>query len=891
MDTPRLVAQRDNLPRLYLAIAETPGIDSASFATAHARVTHLLGAPDSLVGLPMVLRSLSGSTLPRVRRLLPNLAADLVPIRHWVKCLRMIEPGHKFWDTPGFKGRAVYESKGDDDEAGTKRMRRPGVGAVGSNPLWVSLGYASETPLQAPAGKVRNRAFRNVQIALLAACLVRSTKGNLDHKRLDDACRLVRRFGGDEHHHELEQYADRCKVEEVYQQAAAHHRSEKYPIGPFAGALADFLSDSCGLGHPNVIGTSSAGTCSPRRRHHSEGETLGVVYPGYRSYDLLAYGLFDPEANGHPVAFGRNEPDPEAIGKLIAAGIDPYELSSSDVTWVRRDDLTESSSKPGKTPLNALPPLQTVYGRGRSRAQAQRLAAQRFTTRRDRITVPELARILSALDDAQAALAPVSSASSATDRLVHEALLLAGIAFATGTHPEGVRELHRWPGNPSSLPSNWQLAYEPGNGPANGPAWRRPCLFPDRGPQYNAIKNVLARNMTSVSLSDAWGIGPRLEALERGTGECFQHSLAQLDRAFKKLVRPKLADAGVADRWNSLRSLADVLPSWLLGLEEGDQLKVALLFARHDSLAKVHLFYTAFDPSVLDDWHFKQIARLRGRLGNCGYATRPDGLFSNASKAAIARVIAGDERILAPKLLKDTTTKLRTEARCCPAKTLLDLVRRHNLVTGYVGAFLAICTGFRSVRTPIPDLTLIDDDSGFLVLQEKDRRDNSHGRIVWIPPRLQEQVDSYLRYLRTLWFELPPSVSKILVVPATKQRDRSQFGSDRFELDLGRTLFFLEASPTGITQQEFTGTRLKHVVESVVPGGWPFDNSARHFLRSILMHRGCPATSINTLMGHAGLGEGAWAPQSGLDPFRYRESLQPFLDGLLDDLHFEVLRL
>ena len=657
----RLFATRNHLPLLAKAIAETPGIDATDFDARHARVTHLLGIPDSLVGLPAVLRALSGSTLPRVRRFRPDLAPELREVRNWARCLRAIPAENGFWETAGFKGSKVrHESDADEELMDTAAVHRPGRGVVGSHPLWVAMGYASETPLTVPAGKPRNRAFRNVQIALLTAYLASSARGDPFHERLAGACALVRRFGGDKHYHALERYEASCKVEEIYRQAAYHYRDEPYPIGPFAGALAEFLSDALGLGHGRVIGTFRGRAHYSPRGHAAGRVDASVIYPGYRSYELLAYGLFDAKVHGHPVTFGRAEPPSTTARDLEAKGVDPDEYSTSDVSWVERDDLSESSYDSGQTSLKQLAPLQAVYGKARSRAQAQRLAAQRFTTRRERITVPELAHILAALDDAQLELGPLGDPAAKTDRLAHEALLLAGLVFATGTPPEAARAIRRWPGNPSTLPSDWQLAYEPAAGPANGPTWRRPCLVPDRGPQRDACMHVLSRDRASVSLSDAWGIGRRLDALSRGTNVCFQHSLVQLDRAYSRIVGPKLVAAGVAVRWHSLKALADVLPAWLLGMEEGDQLRVALLFARHDALAKVHLFYTAFDPSRLDAWHVQEMADLRNRLARSGYAVRPGGLFADAMMAAVEPVIAGDGKAKVKLPLKRTASLLPT---------------------------------------------------------------------------------------------------------------------------------------------------------------------------------------------------------------------------------------
>jgi hypothetical protein len=874
---PRYYAQRNNLPALASALAESSALDAATFEALHARITELLGMPTSLASLPAVLQSLAGSTLPRIRRLAPELVDEIAQIGQWSRIVSAIRPEHPFWNL--FKGKPVRTPAGAG-VAKVESVRRRDRGIVVTHPFWVCLGYSSQTPLRTKAGKFRNRGFRNIQIALIAAYLKRSAAGKEPFHRLENACRLLRLFSEPEYHHALEQFAATCAPQDLFVQAAQQHREEKDPVGSCSGALAELLSDAFQLGHAPVIRQVQSREGRGRHRSGRQAQSDANVYPGYRSFEVLRYGLARNLEDGSPVVFGVNEPSPVDADNLNAGGTDPIEYSKPDTVWVPLEDLVDGPA-PDRESLGSLPPLASVYGRARNCARAQLLANQRFTTRRERVTAPELALILGILDLVHSSVTGSMAGAPDSNRLLREVLVLAGIAFATGTPPDEARDVRHWPGDPSSLPSQWQLAYDR--------SWRRPCLVPERLPQPDDADHVRARDRATVALSDSWGIGLQLEALRTESGEWFQHSFPQLDRAYIKRVVPSLVAAGVPARWQSLAALADLLPGWFAGIEEGDALRVALLFGRDDVLARTHLYYTAFDPYVLDTWHVAQITALRERLERCGYRAQPRGLFGTARGSNIERVIAGDERILDPKRLRSTTKAVLAEARRSNPTSVTELVRQHNFLTAYVGAFLALTTGFRSVRTPVPDLTVIDPESGFLVLQEKDQRDSAHGRICWVPVRIRQQVEAYLLHLQKLWFELPSSIPKSLRVPATKHRDRSGFGSETYELDLGRTLFFLEHRKNELAAHEFTGTRLKRLIDEVSPGSWPYDNASRHFLRSILNHRGCPATIINALLGHASTGDGAWAPHSAFDPFRFRASLQPHVDGLLDDLHFEIV--
>ncbi len=128
-----------------------------------------------------------------------------------------------------------------------------------------------------------------------------------------------------------------------------------------------------------------------------------------------------------------------------------------------------------------------------------------------------------------------------------------------------------------------------------------------------------------------------------------------------------------------------------------------------------------------------------------------------------------------------------------------------------------------------------------------------------------------------------------LEVKATKNRDRSQKGEGRYKLSLLQTLFFLREEEGGMEAEEFTGHRLHQYLEQLAPGLWPIPNAGRHFLRTYLTQAGCPETVINTVMGHWGVGESAWAPDSALDPLRYREELAPHLESALDAIGYRVM--
>jgi hypothetical protein len=215
----------------------------------------------------------------------------------------------------------------------------------------------------------------------------------------------------------------------------------------------------------------------------------------------------------------------------------------------------------------------------------------------------------------------------------------------------------------------------------------------------------------------------------------------------------------------------------------------------------------------------------------------------------------------------------------------------HNLVAAYIGIVLGIATGFRDVRTPILDLTLIDRETGFMSMQEKDTDDASHARLVWIPPQVQICVNRYLEHLKRLWTLLPENEPKVLLVKATKNRDRQGMGVKEFTLSLEKTLFFFEERKEGWFSKEFSGFSHQAILNGVSKNIWAISNTGRHYAATSFFNaKGSHATINSTFLGHWGLGESAWLPDSGFDPYQFRQAIEPIIRAMLAEIEFKPIR-
>ena len=80
------------------------------------------------------------------------------------------------------------------------------------------------------------------------------------------------------------------------------------------------------------------------------------------------------------------------------------------------------------------------------------------------------------------------------------------------------------------------------------------------------------------------------------------------------------------------------------------------------------------------------------------------------------------------------------------------------------------------------------------------------------------------------------------------------------------------------------------LLDGILPEHWPIPNAGRHFAGTSLFNGEDSFATINkTLMGHWHLGESPWSPDSGFDPYHYREAIAPLLHAMLKAVDFQVI--
>jgi hypothetical protein len=191
-----------------------------------------------------------------------------------------------------------------------------------------------------------------------------------------------------------------------------------------------------------------------------------------------------------------------------------------------------------------------------------------------------------------------------------------------------------------------------------------------------------------------------------------------------------------------------------------------------------------------------------------------------------------------------------------------DPVRTHNAMLAYTVLLNGMSTGFRPVKHPIPRPESIDDETGFLLIDDKKALDGYKTRVIWLPRVAREQLRLFNRHLETLCtFQNLPDHAKIKSLVGIYQDTGGLFMFDK--------------------DDRVTPCQPGLIEELLDSHGWPHrPNAGRHYLRSSLIGR-CPSETLHAFLGHWNRGIEPWSGASGLDPLAYRESLASPLEQML----------
>ncbi|ACD96559.1 hypothetical protein [Trichlorobacter lovleyi] len=265
----------------------------------------------------------------------------------------------------------------------------------------------------------------------------------------------------------------------------------------------------------------------------------------------------------------------------------------------------------------------------------------------------------------------------------------------------------------------------------------------------------------------------------------------------------------------------------------GADVTVAMfLVGREEFLGRNPSFYTSLPTSRLEqiycdvchsvrDRHFKERPRQN--------QTRVEELFE-AHEIKDHRTHVGSPFRPTPQTITQLVTYLKEihASAQWADKSVLKLMRLHNSMTRYTAFIVAFATGFRAVRDPFLSAAEIDWKSGFAVLSDKDNEDCYNARLIWIPPVCLRQLKFFEEHQHNALARFN------LLIPTLQNR-----GERLSNLVTGRYMFLSKRDLD--THECVALTYSPKILETNLQKKYalPF-NASRHYLRSILLERGCP---------------------------------------------------
>ena len=285
---------------------------------------------------------------------------------------------------------------------------------------------------------------------------------------------------------------------------------------------------------------------------------------------------------------------------------------------------------------------------------------------------------------------------------------------------------------------------------------------------------------------------------------------------------------------------------------------------RTDPAMRAQMHYTAIDKAVLQDWHRRYLA---------------DGLSLPAVAVPPAEGRHGSRLGLPLSLVADVFTEQRLELRrhrLGEAACRQRIAAAHNVFLVYTLMVLSLATGHRPVNQPFQYWSDVEGD--LLWISDKTGRGDRGTRLVVLCPTARRQLDhwrAHLDHLARLLVKLSPDPDRVVTSLA---RARPQPSADGPPLPL---LFWLDEAAR---PKPLTADQQEKGMAPVLPTAL---NWTRHILRSHLVgvH---PGEVIDAFLGHAHLGEEAFAPTSALG-LRDLRRLAQSIEALLADCGIEAV--
>ena len=404
------------------------------------------------------------------------------------------------------------------------------------------------------------------------------------------------------------------------------------------------------------------------------------------------------------------------------------------------------------------------------------------------------------------------------------------------------------------------LIGEDKDGQARPLGWRLPVIEPLYRTAMTAQQLRHARPLAqSFVVPDISGLGQRIVDYCTICGRVPPERVFTLRAStFGELLEDWRADTRQLAELTPLR-LQRVLETTVFA-QTGDWSIAWLVSGDETRVGETRLYYSGYSVPALQATYSRAVTEILGRIGwPAGDSVAPPRVKSGP-------MYAGARFLPKPQSVRDLLHRLRDgmKAFCPGGERTAEWVAYHNRFTLYCWLMQALTTGMRAINDPTeiidqlrgnsagsPTVTLADKETVFL----------DRARPVRLPGMIELQLATYRRHAA-------------YIVRA---------------LSLGRPLLeaLKENAPLFVlSERKKPGMLTRGWIEQQLADiGYPFPaNFGRAFLRTELIANGCPAESVDALMGHASAGEKPFAAMATFDYDRHFRATEDAILAISRDI-------
>lgn len=331
--------------------------------------------------------------------------------------------------------------------------------------------------------------------------------------------------------------------------------------------------------------------------------------------------------------------------------------------------------------------------------------------------------------------------------------------------------------------------------------------------------------------------------------------------------------------------------------ETGDVTVAAFITGKPHHLVNTSIFYTT---PKLDYLRATYTTAIRPILELCDISQDVE-----ICKAKDAEMSVGARQCVSLDAYREAILKVQGDLKSAACYfNWPGFVDFHNLFTFYSVLMFGIASAARAIKHPLIKGSEIDA-GGFSSYTDKDSQIPYHSRLIWLPEPVRLQMIEYEQHLEVTsnWLELKAPKNDAAKEERPEEASQEQ-AKENAENDAEQAPTKQAKTPTTETTELgapcyfITGRKLtkKEVVRPKVLSTFynrylnvPA-NAHRRLLRTELLERRMPVEAVDAFMGHWALGQEPWGPYSTFSIPQYVETLQKFLEPLMDELSFKLIK-